>query len=201
MSSLIKTSSLSAPAVESQIFRTVQPHDMIEFIYMSSEGFTGRPRAVSSEEFRYACGRFATGVTIATVLDAEQQPRGLTVSSFTSVSLIPPLISICLGHAVSLIDLFRDASFFGINILAGDQQSLSERFARKGLDRFEGVGWTLGAYNVPLIDGVLAAIECQVDQRFPVGDHDIFVGRMVSTRVREGAPLLHFSGKYRKLQL
>jgi flavin reductase (DIM6/NTAB) family NADH-FMN oxidoreductase RutF len=52
-----------------------------------------------------------------------------------------------------------------------------------------------------LIDGVLAAIECQVDQRFPVGDHDIFVGRMVSTRVREGAPLLHFSGKYRKLQL
>jgi flavin reductase (DIM6/NTAB) family NADH-FMN oxidoreductase RutF len=174
---------------------------MIEFIYMSSEGFTGRPAAVSSEEFRAACARFATGVTVATVLDAEGQPHGLTVSSFVSVSLEPPLISICLGHAVSLIDTFRAASFFGINILSEDQQILSERFARKGLDRFEGVNWTLGAHGVPLLDGVLAAIECHVDQRIPAGDHDILLGRMVSTRVRDGSPLLHFSRAYRKLQL
>ena len=174
---------------------------MIEFIYMSSEGFTGRPAAVESAEFRAACAVFATGVTIATVLDAERQPHGLTVSSFVSVSLEPPLISICLGHAVSLIDTFRAASFFGINILAEEQQALSERFSRKGLDRFEGIGWTLGAHEVPLLDGVLAAIECQVDQRIPVGDHDIFVGRMVDTRVCEGAPLIHFSRAYRRLQL
>jgi flavin reductase (DIM6/NTAB) family NADH-FMN oxidoreductase RutF len=174
---------------------------MIEFIHMSSEGFTGRAAPVSSEEFRAACGRFATGVTIATILDSERQPHGLTVSSFTSVSLEPPLISICLGHAVTVIDLFRDASFFGINILAEEQQALSQRFARKGLDRFEGVGWTLGEYGVPLLDGVLAAIECQVEQRITAGDHDIFVGRMVGTSVRDGAPLLHFSGEYRKLQL
>ena len=174
---------------------------MIEFIHMSSEGFTGRAAPVSSEEFRAACGRFATGVTIATVLDSERQPHGLTVSSFTSVSLAPPLISICLGHAVTVIDLFRDASFFGINILAEDQQALSERFARKGMDRFQGLGWTLGEYGVPLLDGVLAAMECQVEQRIPAGDHDIFIGRMVSARVLDGAPLIHFSGQYRKLQL
>jgi flavin reductase (DIM6/NTAB) family NADH-FMN oxidoreductase RutF len=174
---------------------------MIEFIHMSSEVFTGRPAPVSSEEFRRACGRFATGVTIATVLDAESLPHGLTVSSFTSVSPVPPLISICLGHAVSLIDTFRSAGFFGINILAEDQQHLSELFARKGQDRFQGVAWTLGATGVPLIDGVLAAIECQVEQRIPVGDHDILVGRMVATRVRDGAPLLHFCGAYRKIPL
>jgi flavin reductase (DIM6/NTAB) family NADH-FMN oxidoreductase RutF len=168
---------------------------------MSSEGFTGQAASVSSVEFRHACGRFATGVTIATVLDADRQPHGLTVSSFTSVSLDPPLISICLGHAVSLIETFRAASFFGINILAGSQQHLSERFARKGLDRFEGVGWTLGTHNVPLLEGVVAAMECEVERRVPAGDHDIFIGRLVSTQVREGEPLLHFAGAYRKLQL
>ena len=170
---------------------------MIEFIYMSSEGFTG----VSSAEFRAACGRFPTGVTIATVLDEDRQPHGLTVSSFTSVSLDPPLISICLGHAVSLMATFRAANFFGINILAEDQQALSERFARKGLDRFDGVGWLLGAYHVPLLEGALAAIECRLERRIPVGDHDIFVGRMVATRIRDAAPLVHFFGSYRKLQL
>lgn len=172
---------------------------MIEFIHMSSEVFTSPPAPVSSEEFRRACGRFPTGVTIATVLDSEGQPHGLTVSSFTSVSLEPPLISICLGHAVSLIDTFRAASFFGINILSEEQHSLSDRFARKGLDRFQGIGWNSGQYGVPLLDGVLAAIECQVERRIPVGDHDIFIGRMVATRVAEGAPLVHFHGAYRKL--
>jgi flavin reductase (DIM6/NTAB) family NADH-FMN oxidoreductase RutF len=174
---------------------------MIEFIHMSSEVFPGRLAPVSSEEFRHACGRFATGVTVATVLDAAGLPHGLTVSSFTSVSLAPPLVSICLGHAVSLIDTFRAASFFGINILADDQQALSERFARKGHDRFEGVGWTPGDTGVPLISGALAGMECRVERRIPVGDHDIFIGQMVATRVQDGAPLLHFSGAYRKLHL
>jgi flavin reductase (DIM6/NTAB) family NADH-FMN oxidoreductase RutF len=174
---------------------------MIEFILMSSEVFTTRPESVSSEEFRDACGRFPTGVTIATVFDADGQPHGLTVSSFVSVSLAPPLISICLGHAVSLIDLFRGSKFFGINVLAEEQQSLSDRFARKGYDRFQGISWSRGQFDVPLIEGVLAAIELQVEQRIAVGDHDIFVGRMVATHVREGAPLIHFRGAYRKMQL
>jgi len=168
---------------------------------MSSERLEGRPAPVSSEEFRRACGRFATGVTIATVLDAAGSPHGLTVSSFTSVSLAPPLVSICLGHAVSVIDLFRASNLFGINILTEDQRRLSERFARRGHDRFEGVSWTPGKTGVPLLDGALAAIECQLEQRIPAGDHDIFVGRMVAARVEEGPPLVHFCGTYRKLHL
>lgn len=168
---------------------------------MPSEGLPVRPASVTGEQFRHACGGFATGITIATVLDSAGMPHGLTVSSFTSVSLDPPLISICLGHAVSLIDLFQAAEYFGINILSEDQQHLSERFARKGQDRFEGVPWTAGETGVPLLTGALAGIECQVEQRLPAGDHDILIGRMVATRVEETPPLLHFRGQYRKLNL
>jgi flavin reductase (DIM6/NTAB) family NADH-FMN oxidoreductase RutF len=174
---------------------------MIEFIHMSSELFAKRPAAVSSDEFRHACGRFASGVTIATVVDRDGVPHGLTVSSFTSVSLSPPLVSICLGHAVSLIDTFRAASHFGINILAEEQQELSQHFARKGHDRFQGIPWAPGTTGAPLLEGVLAAIECEVYQFVPMGDHDILVGQMVGTQVREGNPLLHFRGSYRKLQI
>ena len=166
---------------------------------MSSEGPSGRMTPVTSEEFRRACGRFATGVTVASVLDAQGAPHGLTVSSFTSVSLSPPLISICLGHAVTIIDLFRNARYFGINVLAENQQELSERFARQGWDRFDGLKWHRGKTGVPLLTGTLASIECAVEQRVTAGDHDIFVAEMVSARVHEGDPLIHFSSRYRGL--
>lgn len=173
---------------------------MIEFIHMSSELFSRPVAPVTSDEFRRACGRFATGVTIATVMDEQGIPHGLTVSSFVSVSLEPPLVSICLGHAVSLVELFRNCKYFGINVLAEEQRALSQHFARKGHDRFQGVPWTAGATGAPLLDGVLAAIECRLEQLIPVGDHDILVGLMVHTRVVEGPPLLHFAGAYRKIQ-
>ena len=158
------------------------------------------PASVSGEDFRRACGRFATGITIATVMDSQGVPHGLTVNSFSAVSLDPPLVSICLGHAVSLIDLFREANYFGINILSDHQQALSDHFARKGHDRFQGISWTPGQTGVPLIYDALAAIECQLEQRVPAGDHDIFIGRMVATRLTEASPLLYFASEYRKLQ-
>lgn len=156
---------------------------------------------VSSEEFRRACGRFATGVTVASVLDREGFPHGLTVSSFTPVSLEPPLILICLGHAVTSIEHFRQAPRFGISILREGDKSLSERFARKAQDRFEGVDWRAGETGVPLLDGALAAIECAVSHRFTAGDHDILVGEVVRTCVSDGAPLVHFASRYRALAL
>jgi flavin reductase (DIM6/NTAB) family NADH-FMN oxidoreductase RutF len=166
---------------------------------MSSEG--GRPgeKPVTSQEFRRACGQFATGVTIASVLDANGAPHGLTVNSFTSVSLDPPLILICLGHAVTCIDAFRESRHFGINVLAESQQELSDRFARKGEDRFDGLKWYRGESGVPLLPGVLTAIECRLHQRIASGDHDIFVGEMIAAHVDEGEPLLYFSGRYRGL--
>jgi flavin reductase (DIM6/NTAB) family NADH-FMN oxidoreductase RutF len=156
-------------------------------------------RPVSPDDFRRACGRFATGVCVATVLDADGLPHGLTVSSFTSVSLEPPLVLICLGHAVTVIDYFRAAKYFGINVLREDQRELAERFARKGMDRFNGLEWNRGSSGVPLLPGTLAAMECEVEQRVTSGDHDIFVGRMIRTNVEDGTPLIHFSGRYRAL--
>lgn len=167
---------------------------------MSSEGSRGRTAAVTSGEYRRACGRFATGVTIASVLDGEGTPRGLTVSSFTSVSLHPPLILICLGHKVSAIDAFRASAHFGINVLADHQRDLSERFARQGHDRFGSLEWRRGETGVPLLAGVLAAVECAVEQRFTSGDHDIFVGRVVRAHVAEGAPLVYYASRYRRLK-
>ena len=156
-------------------------------------------RSVTPDEFRRACGRFATGVTIATVLDPDGAPHGLTVSSFTSVSLDPPLVLICLGHAVTVIDHFRAASSFGINILSADQRDLSDRFARKGQDRFNSLPWEPGETGVPLLPGAIAHIECAAHQRFTSGDHDIFVGRMVATRVAEADPILYHAGGYRRI--
>ncbi len=168
---------------------------------MSSDRGPARDTPVTSEEFRRACGRFATGITIASVLDAAGAPHGLTVNSFTSVSLDPPLILICLGHAVTMIDAFRASRYFGINVLADHQQALSDRFARKGFDRFDGLGWYRGESGVPLLEGVLATIECRLHQRFTSGDHDIFVGEMIRVQTAEGEPLVYYSSRYRRLAL
>jgi flavin reductase (DIM6/NTAB) family NADH-FMN oxidoreductase RutF len=156
-------------------------------------------REVTAEEFRRACGRFATGVAVATVLDAAGVPHGLTVSSFTSVSLDPPLVLICLGHEVTVIGAFREAKYFGINVLREEQRHLSDRFARKGFDRFDGLPWEQGETGVPLLPGALAAMECALEQRIRSGDHDIFVGRMVRAAVHDGKPLIHYASRYREL--
>ena len=155
--------------------------------------------AVTSEEFRRACGRFATGIAIASVLDAGGWPHGLTVNSFTSVSLEPPLILVSLGHAVTAIAHFRASNYFGINVLSAEQQPLSDRFARKGQDRFDGLAWRRGVTGVPLLPGVLAAIECAVYRIVPMGDHDLFIGEMMHVSVGEGDPLLYFASSYRRL--
>jgi flavin reductase (DIM6/NTAB) family NADH-FMN oxidoreductase RutF len=166
---------------------------------MSSEGVQDRTRRVSGEDFRRACGRFTTGVTIASVVDREGTPHGLTVNSFTSVSLDPPLVLVALAHSASVMEAFRDARFFAVNVLSAAQRALSERFARKGHDRFDGLDWHAGETGAPLLADTLAEIECAVRYRFTAGDHDLIVGEMVRTEVREGDPLLYFAGRYRKL--
>jgi flavin reductase (DIM6/NTAB) family NADH-FMN oxidoreductase RutF len=166
---------------------------------MSSDQSAGPFQDVSGEEFRRACGRFAAGVTIASVMDQSQTPHGVTVSSFTSLSLDPPLILICLGHAAVSLKSFRAAEYFGINILGEDQRALSEHFARKGHDRFHAVDWQRGETGVPLIAGVLAHIECAAVRRVSAGDHDILIGRVVRASVHKGEPLIHFASRYRRL--
>ncbi len=167
---------------------------------MSREGARHRETAVSSEDFRRACGRFATGVAIAGVTDVNGVPHGLTVNSFSSVSLEPPLILICLGHAIAAIDAFREATHFGLSVLRENQRAISERFAAPMDNRFESLAWRQGKTGAPLLDGVLAQIECETVRRFSAGDHDIFIGKMIATTVEEGEPLIYFASDYRRLQ-
>jgi flavin reductase (DIM6/NTAB) family NADH-FMN oxidoreductase RutF len=155
--------------------------------------------AVSNDEFRRACGRFATGVAVASVVDSRGVPHGLTVSSFTSVSLDPPLVLICVGHAVTNINEFREAKYFGLSILDEEKRPVSDRFAKKGHDKFDSVEWHGGEMGVPLISGALATLECAVHQRFTSGDHDILVGEVIRTTVRDGNPLIYYASAYRGL--
>ena len=166
---------------------------------MSSDAHKGAQRPVSHEQFRHACGRFATGVAVASVVDEKGTAHGLTVSSITSVSLDPPLILICLGHAITMIDAFRRAAHFGINILREQDRELSKHFSTKGHDRFDRVAWHKGHLGVPLVDSALAWMECEVHQRFTSGDHDILVGRVMAARVEEGPPLIYYASRYHKL--
>jgi flavin reductase (DIM6/NTAB) family NADH-FMN oxidoreductase RutF len=166
---------------------------------MSSEGLRDRAAPVSSDEFRRACGRFATGVTIAGATDSNGAPHGLTVNSFSSVSLDPPLILICLGHAVAAIDVFRQARHFSLSVLRANQRALSERFAAPMDNRFDSLAWRRGQTGAPLLDDALARIECLTVRRFSAGDHDLFIGEMIAASVEEGEPLIYFASEYREL--
>ena len=154
---------------------------------------------VSSDEFRRACGRFATGVAIAGAIDTNGVPHGLTVNSFSSVSLDPPLILICLGHAVATIDVFREVPCFGLSVLRDDQREISERFAERMDNRFDGLAWRRGESGAALLSDALAQIECATVRRVTAGDHDIFVAEMIATEVHDGEPLIYYASEYRKL--
>jgi len=149
--------------------------------------------------FRRACGHFATGVAVATVCDAAGAPHGLTVNSFTSVSLRPPLVLVCVDYSCAILPLFRAAGHYGISVLSVEQQELSARFAKKGQDRFDGLAWTPGTTGVPLIPEALAHFECAVRQTIEAGDHAVFIAQVVRTTHREGRPLLYYGSGYQRM--
>lgn len=149
--------------------------------------------------FRRACGAFATGVGVATVTGRDGKPHGLTVNSFTSVSLHPPLVLVCIGHRAATHGPFSTAAHFALNFLDESQQELSERFASSHPARFEGLRWTFGATGAPVLEDALAVLECETWRRMDAGDHTVFLGLVKEARVREGRPLLYFGGKYRRL--
>jgi flavin reductase (DIM6/NTAB) family NADH-FMN oxidoreductase RutF len=136
---------------------------------------------------------------VATALDSTGAAHGLTVSSVASVSLDPPLLLFSIAHSSSSADLFKSVKSFGLNILRDDQREISDRFARKGHDRFGGLEWSAGQTGVPLISGALAHIECSLFRRISAGDHDILIGEVVAADAHPGEPLTHFCGRYRKL--
>lgn len=149
--------------------------------------------------FRALCGRFPTGVIVVTTLDAAGHPLGMTANSFTSVSLHPPLISVNVDHRADMHRHLMAAPRFAINILARHQEALSRRFAEDHADRFDGVGYQAGEHGLPMLDGVLAVLECERHTCFEAGDHTIVVGRVVGGVAAEGRPLLYYRGGYASL--
>jgi flavin reductase (DIM6/NTAB) family NADH-FMN oxidoreductase RutF len=123
----------------------------------------------------------------------------MTASSLASVSLQPPLVSVCVDHSAELHDLMVAAPEFVLNILESAQEDLSRRFADRYEDRFDGVGYQVGPEGQILLDGALAHIECQHFTRYPGGDHTIIVGKVIGGDVHEGHPLLYYRGGYAAL--
>ncbi len=163
-------------------------------------GATLTAQGLCCRDFRRALGCFATGVTVLSTLDAEGHARGMTISSFNSVSLDPPLILWSLALDSPSLPTFRDASHYAVNVLAADQQALSNRFASRLSDRFEGVDTRSGLSGTPLLEGCCAWFECRHEAIYPGGDHLIFVGRVERFAAQPGlAPLLFHAGAYARL--
>jgi flavin reductase (DIM6/NTAB) family NADH-FMN oxidoreductase RutF len=152
------------------------------------------------EAFRQACARYATGITVATVTGGDGRPHGLTANSFSSVSWAPPMVLVCVAHSASAYRQFLEAESFAINILAEEQRELSVRFAGPSDDRFEGVVWRPGeATGAPLLEGVLASLECRTTHRVDAGDHTVFIGAVAAAASRDGRPLVYFLRDYRAI--
>ncbi len=153
-----------------------------------------------SLDFRDALGRFATGVTVVTTLDRWERPRGITVNSFTSVSLEPPLVLFCLERTAQSAEAFSAAGHFAVNVLRREQEPLSVRFAGTAPDKWEGIAYERWSSGVPILSGCLANLECAREAIYEGGDHIILLGRVLDLRCeREGEPLLYYRGGYRGL--
>ncbi|MBP6395194.1 MAG: flavin reductase family protein [Giesbergeria sp.] len=140
---------------------------------------------------------FATGVTIVTARSAQGDLVGLTVSSFNTVSLAPPLVLWSLAHSAASLPVFAAGAPYAIHVLGAQQQALAERFATRGVDRWAGVQYTSAANGTPLLAGAVATFECFNRSRYDEGDHVIFVGEVERcSRTAGAAPLLYHGGRF-----
>ncbi len=155
--------------------------------------------AINRDEFRAALGRFASGVTVVTTKDSSGRLHGITVSAFCSVSLEPPLILVCIEKSTGSHYAFEQSESFVVNILCEDQQHISDRFASYLSDKFAGVEYHLGFADLPVLEDVLANLECRLVNSHDNGDHTIYVGQIETATIREGKPLIYWHGNYREL--
>jgi flavin reductase (DIM6/NTAB) family NADH-FMN oxidoreductase RutF len=156
---------------------------------------------IDHRAFRKVLGCFATGVTVVTTVTAPAGvPAGVTVSSFASVSLDPPLVLFSLDRGSAHLEAFSASGRFAVNILGETQQALSMRFAGAEADRWVDLAWQTGETGAPLIPGCIAALDCLTHALVDGGDHVIFIGRVVSASGdRDARPLLYHAGAYRHL--
>lgn len=156
--------------------------------------------SLDPDAFRALMGRFATGVTVVTAVDADGSPRGMTVSAFASVSLDPPLIVVCIDKTASMYDTLFNGESFAVNILASTQEEIARRFAATGGQQFEGIGFTPGESGAPLLTDVLAYVECRRVSSAATGDHAVIVAETLNASLRDARPLLYYRGGFAQLE-
>lgn len=158
---------------------------------------------LSALAFRQALGQFTTGVTVITVAYLPGKVHGMTANAFTSVSLNPFLVLVCVDQRAHMLPILHREKKFGISVLQDGQQAISEFFAQPGQnedveDRLN-IRFRHSPSGIPLLENTLAQLSCQVTASYPAGDHTIFLGEVETANVNEGEPLLFFSGHYRHL--
>ena len=155
--------------------------------------------AFDPQDLRRVMGGFATGVTVITTRDGQGNSYGLTANAITSVSLVPPLLLLCVDRKAESFAHFYDSKVFVVNILADDQEEVSRRFAVSGGDKFTGVAARPGRLGVPVLEGTLGHLECRIVDTYEAGDHVIHMGEVEHAEWRDGRPLLFYRGRYGRL--
>lgn len=154
---------------------------------------------IDKATFKEALSHFASGVTVVTTAH-DGHRHGITVASFASVSLTPPLVLVCIDKKGRSHDAIAAAGSFAVHVLGAGQEDLSRRFASAMEDRFEGLNTRTGALGVPLLDGAVATMECKLHSQLPGGDHSIFVGEVVRAEVADAPPLVYHRRAYHQLR-
>ena len=153
--------------------------------------------SLDGARLRGILGHFPTGVTVVTTLDDQRRPAGLTANAFASVSLVPPLVLVCIDRASDTHDLVARSGIFAINVLALEQQAIARRFADDDREhRFEGLDWQARHTGAPVFRDVLAWLDCVVHAATPAGDHTIYIGEVRAADARAGDPLVFFRSRY-----
>jgi flavin reductase (DIM6/NTAB) family NADH-FMN oxidoreductase RutF len=154
-----------------------------------------------SRKFRDTLGCFTTGVTVVATLDNAGQPRGITVSSFASVSLEPPMILCCVANNAQCASAFRESDHFSVNILTASQRLLSSRFAQRTENKWHGLEFDTWTSGVPILRDCLANLECRKVEDIDAGDHRILVGLVLGLAQRsDEAPLIYYRGAYERIE-
>ncbi|MEU9857953.1 flavin reductase family protein [Streptomyces sp. NPDC047974] len=156
-------------------------------------------KSISPDLFRAALSHWTSGVTVVTTSDPAGAHHGFTASAFSSVSLDPALVLVCLDNRANCYEAFDQSPGFVVHVLAEGQEDLAGHFARKGADKFAGLGVDLSPSGLPLLPDALVRMECRTERRIPAGDHLILIGEVMEAQTGDGDPLVYYRSNFRRL--